>query len=61
MDGISAAFAAFTIIHEIKLDLLQQLDRQNPGHEGWVVATPGGITKFVNRFDFTRNNRQNNS
>lgn len=61
MDGISAAFAAFTLIHEIKMDLLQQLDRQNPGQEGWVIATPGGITKFVNRFDFTRNNRQNNS
>jgi hypothetical protein len=60
MDGISAAFAAFTLIHKIKLDLLQQLDRQNPGQEGWVIATPGGITKFVNRFDFTRNNRQNN-
>jgi len=60
MDGISAAFAAFNIIHEIKLDLLQQLDRQNPGQEGWVIATPGGITKFVNRFDFTRNNHQNN-
>ena len=61
MDGMSAAFAAFTLIHEIKLDLLQQLDRQNPGHEGWVIATPGGLTKFVNRFGFTRNNNRNNS
>jgi hypothetical protein len=61
MDGISAAFAAFTMIHKIKLDLLQQLDRQHPGQEGWVVATPGGITKFVNRFGFTRDNRKNNS
>jgi hypothetical protein len=61
MMGISAAFAAFVLIHEIKLDLLQQLDRQHPGHEGWVIATPGGLTKFVNRFGFTRNNIQNNA
>jgi hypothetical protein len=61
MMGISAAFAAFVLIHEIKLDLLQQLDRQHPGHEGWVIATPGGLTKFVNRFGFTRNNIQNNT
>jgi len=38
---------------------LQQLDRQQPGHEGWVVASPGGISKLVDRFKFTRNNRQN--
>ena len=61
MDGISAAFSAFVLIHQIKQDLLQQLDRQHPGQEGWVIATPGGLTKFVNRFGFTRDNRKNNS
>lgn len=58
MDGMSAAFAAFVLIHNIKMDLLQQLDRQHPGQEGWVVATPGGLTKFVNRFGFSRANLQ---
>jgi hypothetical protein len=57
---MSAAFVAFVLLHDIKMDLLQQLDRQNPGQEGWVIATPGGLTKFVNRFDFTRKNRLNN-
>jgi hypothetical protein len=53
-DGLSAAFVAFVLLHDIKMDLLQQLDRQHPGQEGWVIATPGGFVKFVNRFDFTR-------
>ena len=55
-DGISAAFSAFVLLHNIKMDMLQQLDRQHPGQEGWVVATPGGMTKFVNRFGFSRQN-----
>lgn len=54
--ALSSAFAAFIILHDIKMDLLQQLDRQVPGQEGWVIATPGGVTKFVNRFDFSRSN-----
>jgi hypothetical protein len=57
MSGLSAAFAAFILLHDIKMDLLHQLDLQHPGQEGWVVAHPGGMTKFVNRFDFTRANR----
>jgi len=61
IDGMSAAFSAFVLIHKIKMDLLQQLDHQHPGHEGWVIATPGGITKFVNRFGFTRDNHKNNT
>ena len=61
MDGITAAFTAFVLLHNIKTDLLTQLDRQHPGQEGWVIAHPGGITKFVNRFGFSRANRQQNN
>jgi hypothetical protein len=57
MTGLSAAFAAFILLHDIKMDLLHQLDLQHPGQEGWVIAHPGGMTKFVNRFEFTRANR----
>jgi hypothetical protein len=61
MDGIAAAFTAFLLLHNIKMDMLQQLDRQHPGQEGWVIAHPGGMTKFVNRFDFSRANRAQNA
>ena len=57
MDGITAAFTAFLLLHEIKTDMLQQLDRQEPGHEGWVLATPAGRAKLVNRFGFSAGNR----
>ena len=57
MAGISAAFSAFLLLHEIKMDMLQQLDRQEPGHEGWVLATPAGRAKLVNRFGFSAGNR----
>lgn len=57
MDGITAAFTAFLLLHEIKTDLLEQLDRQEPGHEGWVLATPAGRAKLVNRFGFSAGNR----
>ena len=57
MAGLSAAFAVFILLHDIKMDILQQLDRQVPGQEGWVVTVPGGMVKFVNRFGFTRANR----
>jgi hypothetical protein len=57
MDGISAAFAAFLLLHEIKTDMLAQLDRQQPGQEGWVLATPAGRAKLVNRFGFSAGNR----
>jgi len=61
MDGLSAAFSAFVLLHNIKMDMLQQLDRQHPGQEGWVISHPGGMTKFVNRFDFSRANRRQNA
>jgi hypothetical protein len=57
MDGITAAFSAFLLLHQIKMDMLQQLDRQEPGHEGWVLATPAGRAKLVNRFGFSAGNR----
>lgn len=57
MDGITAAFTAFLLLHEIKTDMLQQLDRQQPGQEGWVLATPAGRAKLVNRFGFSAGNR----
>ena len=37
--------------------MLNQLDRQEPGHEGWVLATPAGRAKLVNRFGFSAGNR----
>lgn len=57
MDGITAAFTAFLLLHDIKTDMLEQLDRQEPGHEGWVLATPAGRAKLVNRFGFSAGNR----
>jgi len=68
MSGITAAFTAFLLLHEIKMDMLSQLDRQQPGHEGWVIATnildpknpnkPVTVrAKLVNRFGFSAGNR----
>ena len=60
-DGLAAAFTIFIYLHDLKLDILRQLDLKDPGHEGWVMATPAGYAKAVNRFDFTaRNLAQNN-
>lgn len=60
-DGIVAAFTAFILLHDLKLDILRQLDLKDPGHEGWVMATPAGYAKAVNRFDFTARNRARNN
>jgi hypothetical protein len=57
MAGMTAAFTAFLLLHEIKTDMLAQLDRQQPGQEGWVLATPAGRAKLVNRFGFSAGNR----
>jgi hypothetical protein len=57
MDGITAAFTAFLLLHDIKTDMLEQLDRQQPGQEGWVLATDAGRAKLVNRFGFSAGNR----
>jgi hypothetical protein len=61
MEGISAAFTAFVLLHDIKTDLQQGLDLQHPGQEGWVFSTPAGVAKAVNRFDFSRANRARNN
>jgi hypothetical protein len=60
-DGITAAFSAFMLLHNIKTDMLTQLDRQQPGQEGWVLATPAGRAKLVNRFGFSAGNRALNN
>jgi hypothetical protein len=60
-EGLAAAFTLFILLHDLKLDLLRNLDIQDPGHEGWVMATPAGYAKAVNRFDFTARNRAQNN
>ena len=60
-DGLAAAFTLFIMLHDLKLDVLKQLDLKDPGHEGWVMATPAGYAKAVNRFDFTARNRAQNN
>jgi hypothetical protein len=60
-DGIVAAFTAFLGLHDLKSDLLAQLDRQQPGQEGWVLATDAGRAKLVNRFGFSAGNRALNN
>ena len=61
--GIAAAFAAWEMLHDVKMDLLGQLDLQHPGQEGWVMATDAGIAKAVNRLagGFTAANRALNN
>jgi hypothetical protein len=61
--GMAAAFTAWVLLHDIKMDLLNQLDLQHPGQEGWVMATPGGMAKAVNRLagGFTAANRAVNN
>jgi hypothetical protein len=61
MDGISAVFTAFLGLHDLKSNMLSQLDRQQPGHEGWVSATDAGRAKFVDRFGFSAANRAQNA
>jgi hypothetical protein len=63
IDGMAAAFTAWNLLHELKTDILQQLDLQQPGQEGWVMATPAGRAKAVNRMagGFTAANRARNN
>jgi hypothetical protein len=60
-EGMAAAFTLFLLLHDLKLDVLRQLDLKDPGHEGWVMATPAGYGKAVNRFDFTARNAAKNN
>jgi len=59
--GMAAAFTLFIMLHDLKLGVLRQLDLKDPGHEGWVMATPAGYGKAVNRFDFTARNAARNN
>ena len=63
LNGMASAFTAWELLHDIKMDLLGQLDLQHPGQEGWVMATPAGIAKAVNRLagGFTAVNRAVNN
>lgn len=63
IDGMAAAFTVWNLLHKLKTDLLQQLDLQHPGQEGWVFATPAGRAKAVNRMagGFTAANRARNN
>jgi hypothetical protein len=63
LSGMAAAFTAWGLLHDIKMDVLQQLDLQHPGQEGWVMATSAGMAKAVNRLagGFTAANRQINN
>jgi hypothetical protein len=63
LDAMAAAFTAWALLHDIKMDLLQQLDLQHPGQEGWVMATNAGMAKAVNRLagGFSQANRQINN
>jgi hypothetical protein len=62
--AMAAAFTAFLLLHDIKMNILQQADLEHPGQEGWVMATPAGYAKAVNRFDpnaFAAQNRMQNN
>jgi hypothetical protein len=63
LTGMTAAFTAWALLHDLKMDILQQLDLQHPGQEGWVMATPAGMAKAVNRLagGFTAANRAVNN
>ena len=49
LQGMQTAFDIWNLTHELKRDLQQQLDQQQPGQEGWVLATPAGRAKLVSR------------
>ena len=49
------------VLHDLKMNTLHQLDLQQPGQEGWVLATDAGRAKLVNRFGFSAQNRAQNT
>ena len=61
--GMAAIFTLWNLLHQLKTDVLRQLDLQQPGQEGWVLATPAGRVKAVNRTagGFTAANRARNN
>ena len=63
-EAMAAAFLAFELLHELKMQLKGQADVQFPGQEGWVIATPDGYAKLVGRFEptaFAALNKQRNN
>ena len=64
--GVQGAFAIYETIAAAKNNVVQQLDTQQktikgtinntPGGEGYVVSTPGGLIKLVNRAQFSAAN-----
>ena len=63
-EAMAAAFLAFELLHELKIQLKGQADVQFPGQEGWVMATPDGYAKLVGRFEptaFAALNKQRNN
>lgn len=63
VSGMAAAFTLWNLLHTLKMDILRQLDLQQPGQEGWVLATPAGRAKAVSRVagGFTAANRARNN
>lgn len=62
--ALAAAFTAFVLLHDLKVDIQQQGDAAHPGQEGWVLATPSGYAKAVGRFSpqaFAALNRARNN
>ena len=62
--ALAAAFSAFLLLHDLKMNILKQADTQHPGQEGWVMATPAGYSKAVGRFGsdaFAAQNRARNN
>jgi hypothetical protein len=49
LQGMQTAFDLWNLVHQLKIDLQRQLDQQQPGQEGWVLATPAGRAKLVSR------------
>jgi len=47
--GMAVAFNVWNSLHNLKINLQRQLDVQQPGQEGWVLATPAGRAKLVSR------------
>ena len=60
---MEAAFDIWLLLHDLKMDVLHQLDLQHPGQEGWVMATPAGYAKAVSRMPggFAAANRARNN
>lgn len=62
LEALAGAFEIWNQLHELKMSVLADLDLQHPGQEGWVMATPVGYAKAVNRKPggFSARNRERN-